>query len=118
MLPESSQESEFSSQNVVAGLFIWSAAARRRFRLVVARGADPGAVRLVDPPAHRAGLQREKSPSVSIRVHPWLKRAENPKKSGLEAENRDYGPETARKWRFQAVFHPFSPARPVAARFR
>ena len=81
-----------------------------------------GWTRILDrlqPGALTRGLLRPfPCPSVSIRVHPWLKRAENPKKSGLEAENRDYGPETARKWRFQAVFHPFSPARPVAARFR
>ena len=63
-------------------------------------------------------LSRKYLPSVSIRVHPWLKRAEKPKGTGLGAENRDFGSKMGRKRRFQAVFDPFSPAQPVAARFR
>ena len=40
------------------------------------------------------------------------------KNGRLFDENSEFLPETARKWRFQAVFDHFSPARPVAARFR
>ena len=46
------------------------------------------------------------------------KRAEKPKMAGFEQKIGIWGPETARKRRFQALFHHFSPARPVAARFR
>ena len=58
------------------------------------------------------------SPYVFIRVHLRLKRSEKPKMAGLGAENRDFGSKMGRKRRFQAVFGHFSPARPVAARFR
>ena len=59
----------------------------------------------LQPGALTRGLLRPfPRPSVVIRVHPWLKRAENPKKSGFQAENRDFGPETARKRRFLGGF--------------
>ena len=79
---------------------------------VVARRGEPGAVRLFDPPGSprraTAGKMAEKRE----------KRAEKPKMAGWGAENCNFGSEMARKRRFQVIFHHFSPARPVAARFR
>ena len=42
-----------------------------------------------------------------IRVHLRLKMPDYPKMAGFGAENRDFGPETARKRRFQAFFTLF-----------
>ena len=64
------------------------------------------------------GARRLIGAFVPLRENFFEKRAENPKMAGLGAENRDFWPETARKRRFQAFFRHFSPARPVAARFR
>jgi hypothetical protein len=59
-------------------------------------------------------MEENTSPSVSIRVHPWLKMPDFPVfRPGIAIFHRKTalnGPKTA----FSA---PFSPARPVAARF-
>ena len=62
-----------------------------------------------------------KEKHIPIRVHPCpfaVKNARLSENGRLGAENRDFWSETARKRRFQAGFDHFSPARPVAARFR
>ena len=48
--------------------------------VVVARGADPGAVRIFDPPAHRAGLQK----NIPIRVYPCPSVVKNARFSGFQ----------------------------------
>ena len=70
----------------------------RDFGSVVARGADPGAVRLFDPPGSpRRATAGITSPFVSIRVHLRLKMADFPEKAGFQAGNREFESKIGRK---------------------
>ena len=80
--------------------------------VVVVRCVEPGAVRLFDPPAHRAGLQK----NIPIRVYPCPSVVKNARFSVFRPKIAIFHRKTAQNGPKTAFSDPFSPARPVAAR--